>query len=155
MVSVLDLKDSSSIMIFALEKELSIENILFIQKQWNAVIEEHSIALESPFGLEIFYNQIIVIGAIQALALTEKKISEFASDMGKKLNFELSPQTTVYFFSENQLLHKSIHEFWAMRKAKIITDETEVLDNSIKTVGELKSKWKIPFSQSWHNEMWT
>ncbi|MFT4678104.1 MAG: hypothetical protein ACI9RU_001097 [Litorivivens sp.] len=47
-----------------------------------------------------------------------------------------------------------MHEFWAMRKAGIITDVTLVYDNLVKAKGDLAEAWLVPFSQSWHAKMW-
>lgn len=47
-----------------------------------------------------------------------------------------------------------MHEFWAMRKAGLIHDNTVVYNNLVKDKAEFSTKWKVPFGESWHAEMW-
>jgi len=49
-------------------------------------------------------------------------------------------------------------EFWAMRKAGLVTDQTEVVDPLAATVGDAESEagWLVKsFDESWHSAMWS
>jgi hypothetical protein len=60
----------------------------------------------------------------------------------------------VVYFEGNEIIHSPLNVFWAKRKAGVITGDTMLFDNTIKTVKELKTKWVKPFEKSWHQEMW-
>ncbi len=84
----------------------------------------------------------------------DKSVHHFQS-LGSEMNIPFFNRTEVFYITEDQVKSAPVHQFWAMRKAGIITGETVVFDTTIKTLGELNSKWLIPFEQSWHQEMWS
>ena len=44
--------------------------------------------------------------------------------------------------------------FWAQRKAGLVDDAEQVLDTTVSTLGELRSRGVVPLGASWHAEMW-
>lgn len=110
-------------------------------------------------SIEVRYNRVIVVAADEEQAKASgcgiDKSVRFIQELGSQLGIDFFQRTQVlYKTNETEIADKPIHEFWAMRKAGIITESTIVIDNTIKTVGDLKTVWEIPFNESWHNEMW-
>ncbi len=101
---------------------------------------------------------VIAVDETQALASgcgIDKSV-KFVREMGDLLGIDFFQRTQVLYKDNNAKLNeKPIHEFWAMRKAGLIDDNTIIIDNTIKTMADLKSSWEVPFSKSWHAEMWS
>lgn len=47
-----------------------------------------------------------------------------------------------------------LHDFWAMRKAEVLSDETEILDLTLTTLRELRFEGVKKLGVSWHAQMW-
>ena len=61
----------------------------------------------------------------------------------------------MYSLIKNEEIQtEGIAQFWALRKANRLTDETLVLDTTVGTLGDwTTSKWK-PFANTWHKDMY-
>lgn len=70
------------------------------------------------------------------------------------LGISLFDRQTVAWEKAGELTLTPMHEFWAMRKAGIVDDQTVVYDNLVKTLNERREKWKTTFAKSWHSTMW-
>lgn len=70
------------------------------------------------------------------------------------LGISLFDRQTVAWEKEGNMILTPMHEFWAMRKAGQIDDQTVVFDNLVKTWSEARQKWRTTFAQSWHSTMW-
>ena len=44
--------------------------------------------------------------------------------------------------------------FWAQRKAGLVDDSEQVLDTTVSTIGQLKTRGVIAMGASWHAQMW-
>lgn len=71
-----------------------------------------------------------------------------------ELKIRLFDRQTVAWEKEGILTLTPMHEFWAMRKAGLVDDQTIVFDNLIKTLSERRKSWRTTFTQSWHSSMW-
>lgn len=71
-----------------------------------------------------------------------------------RFDLRLFDRQTVAWEKEGELTLTPMHEFWAMRKAGIISDQTMVYDNLVKTLDERQLRWKTSFAESWHSTMW-
>ena len=60
----------------------------------------------------------------------------------------------ILYMEEGELKGAKMHEFWAMRKAGVVTDDHLVFNNLIDKAGVFPDSWLVPFSQSWHADMW-
>jgi hypothetical protein len=123
----------------------------FIQ-QWSS----HGAAMDASFS--IFFQRIVVITAneddAQASGCGIDKSVHFMKDLGGKLGVDFFQRTAVLFQQNNEWRGAQMHEFWGMRKALIVNDETSVVDTTIRTFGQLKREFVKPFKLSWHAEMW-
>jgi hypothetical protein len=84
----------------------------------------------------------------------DKSVHHFQA-LGTDMNIQLFNRTEVFYITDNQVKSAPVHQFWAMRKAGIITEKTMVFDTTVRFLEELNSKWLIPFAESWHQEMWS
>lgn len=47
-----------------------------------------------------------------------------------------------------------LHDFWAMCKANNVPADTQVVDSTVATLGDVKGRGVVPLSDSWHASMW-
>lgn len=67
---------------------------------------------------------------------------------------DLLDRNWVMFFSDNQeWTMTKLSQFWAMRKANIVQDETLLIDSTVTEFRDIEKLIK-PFAQSWHGQMW-
>lgn len=107
---------------------------------------------------DILHNHFAVIAideqAQEATGCSIDKSMHLVLGLESTLGIELTNRKRIAYRSDGVITTSPMHEFWALRKAGRITGQTPVFDNLIKTLGELKTKWEIPFEESWHQTMW-
>jgi len=107
---------------------------------------------------DIFYERFVVFFADEKTTKAsgcsiDKKVALMKS-FEVKYGMNFFDRTIVTFKDEDKIIQKKMNDFWAMRKANLVTDDTLVFNNLIKTKEEFESKWIVPFKESWHAEMW-
>ncbi|PCJ82667.1 MAG: hypothetical protein COA49_00990 [Bacteroidetes bacterium] len=55
---------------------------------------------------------------------------------------------------DGEWVTEKLHDFWAKRKANLITNDTQVLDTTVSTLQDARTRLVTPFSESWHVSMW-
>ena len=103
-------------------------------------------------------NRILVVAADENIMLASgcsiDKLNREVLRIGDALGVNLFDRLTVLFQENNEIQTEGIAQFWALRKANRLTDETLVLDTTVDTVGNwTTSKWK-PFANTWHKDMY-
>ena len=106
----------------------------------------------------LIYERFLVFFVDEAIA----GVTGCSIDKSVHLVQAMGQQIGVDFFDRMQILYKEdslmkearMHDFWAMRKAKVVTDETQVFNNLVKTKAEFDASWETSFGNSWHAEMW-
>ena len=121
-------------------------------ESWNA----HGAALYA--GFEIVSNRFVVLAVDEEKALASgcsiDKSVHFFQRIGEKFGLDFFNRMQVIYELNGELKDAPLHQFWAMRKAKLINDDVIVYDNLVKDISEFQSRWRVPFSKSWHAEMW-
>jgi len=160
MKSFQNLPDSSRIWIYNSSRPFTEDEIIIIRNDGVLFIKDwtsHGALMMAQ--IDVLYDRFIVLALDESAANSSgcgiDKSVRFIKNIGEKINTDLFQRTTVYFRSSENLKSVPIHEFWAMKKAGIIEEQTIIFDNTIQTLGALRSKWEIPFCESWHQEMWS
>jgi hypothetical protein len=82
------------------------------------------------------------------------KSVHFIKGLGEKFGVDFFDRMRIsYFDDDGKLQLASRDEFQALVNSGAVHRETVVYNNLIQTSEELTSKWKIPFSQSWHSKI--
>ncbi|MFM9986910.1 MAG: hypothetical protein ACKVOK_16840 [Flavobacteriales bacterium] len=152
--------DNARIWIYTSIERLNASQITDIQSKTVEFLDDwtsHDQKMHAAF--EIRNDHFLVLAVDESMAQAsgcgiDKSVHHF-QHLGATMNIPFFNRTEVFYMSDNQVLSVPVHQFWAMRKAGIIQDETLLFDTTVRTLGELNSKWLIPFSQSWHQEMWS
>ena len=155
-----DMSDASRIWIYASNRMLTNEEVLLVQGKLNAFIDDWSShGANMDASGEVMYQRFVVIAADETKAMASgcgiDKSVRFMQDLGKLLDIDFFKRTLTHFVVNEEIHQKELHEFWAMKKAGLIDDQTIVFDHTIKSLAELRNQWMIPFSASWHAEMWS
>jgi len=155
-----DMSDDSRVWIYQANRVLTpeeVEYILTLSDEFIRTWDSHGKIMDA--AIEVFHNRILILAANEAQAQASgcgiDKSVRFIRTLGEQLQVDFFQRTQVlYRDADGHLNEKPIHEFWAMRKAGMIDDDTIVIDNTIQTVGQWRAAWEVPFGQSWHQEMW-
>jgi hypothetical protein len=73
--------------------------------------------------------------------------------LGAMFQLDLMDRMWVYFQKDGEWKQAKIHQFWAMRKANELTDDTLILDTTISTYSQMDELVKN-LGSSWHAQMW-
>lgn len=154
-----ELSGESRIWIYQCERVLNSDEEAFLSTQLSSFIDawsSHGAKMDAT--AEVFHHRFLVIGADENQATASgcgiDKSVNFVKSIGQTLHLDFFKRTQIVYWEDNELVDAELNLFWARRKAGLIQDSTIVFDNTIRKVSELKNKWKVPFSESWHAEMW-
>lgn len=126
-------------------------------KDWSA----HGNALVAAGG--VFYDRVLVVGLDEAAAgatgCSIDKLIAFMRVQGAALGVDWFDRHQVMWREPGSAAWNAARtaEFWAMRKAGVVSGSTEVLDPLAASVGEARSERGVlvrTFDESWHAEMW-
>lgn len=155
-----ELPDSSRVWVYTANRELMpseqsrvLNEMAVFTKEWKA----HGAALSA--GAAIIHNRYLILAADESAALASGCSIDASVRMlkaiGSEIGVDFFARTLVTYREADQAsLTVPMHEFWALRKALRITDQTEVFNATAKSLGELRSMGWQPFAESWHAEMW-
>lgn len=139
---------------FLTERELDEikEDLKTFLSDWNA----HGSRLSADASL--VYNRFVVLMVDESQAMA----SGCSIDKSVQLVKSWEQKYGLDFFDRMQILYKEgedikeqrMHDFWAMRKALLINDDTIVFNNLVSNKGEFENSWEVPFKNSWHAKMW-
>lgn len=154
-----NLPDSSRIWIYNTAGTFTEQEIDLIRRRGAEFLKDwtsHGAAMMAQ--MDVLHNRFVVLALDESAANASgcgiDKSVHFIKSIGAEINKDLFQRTTVFYKDSGEIKSSPIHEFWAMKKAEIIKDDTIVFDNTIQTLGELRNNWEIPFAKSWHQEMW-
>jgi len=120
--------------------------------QWTS----HGALMDAAFGL--YHNRLVVIAVDEQTATASgcgidksvHKMQQLAAQMG----IDFLQRTVVLFMQDDIWCEAPLHQFWAKRKAGLIGENTPVLDATVKDLEQLRTRMVVPFSDSWHADMW-
>lgn len=110
-----------------------------------------------PAGFAIKYNRFVALFADESSeAVSGCSIDSSVAAMkkaGEAIGADFFNRQLMAWKEEGEVKTAPMHQFWAMRKAGILNDDTIVFNNLVKSLAEFESHWEVPFSRSWHAEM--
>ncbi|MCA5003903.1 ABC transporter ATPase [Sphingobacterium bovistauri] len=139
---------------FLLDSEVDEINILVqdFVSSWTA----HGSALAGKSS--VLYNLFLVLEVDEKVAgvtgCSIDKSVHFIKSLGSKFGIDFFNRMRVsYVDVENNVQLASRNDFEKLVKDGIIKNDTIVFNNLIGSSEELLTKWKIPFSESWHSKV--
>ncbi len=151
--------EHARVWIYQADRSIEMNEVDVINARSTDFIEawtSHGAALDASYSL--LFNRVLVIAAdenqVSASGCGIDKSVNFVKKLGDDLGVDFFQRTVVLFKQDNEWNEAQLHQFWAMRKANLIGDETMVLDTTVRTIGQLRAEFIKPFKSSWHAEMW-
>ncbi|MFN0030645.1 MAG: ABC transporter ATPase [Flavobacteriales bacterium] len=153
------LPDESRIWIYQANRPLSHSEKESIENDASKFIDQwtsHGASMQA--SAMVLHHRFLIISADEAKAIASgcgiDKAVHFVQQLGERMEIDFFQRMQVCYKEDEELKVAALHQFWAMRKANIITEETLVFDNTIRNKGQLAGSWLVPFAKSWHQEMW-
>lgn len=153
------LEDHARIWIYQADRVLNSEEISKIEETMKHFIQSwsaHGAALTAESA--VVNSQFVLLAVDEEKALASgcsiDKSVHLMKALGQELGIDFFDRMQTAFIQNGEVKVVGLHQFWAMRKAGLVNEETLVFDNLVKTVGEFRKRWQVPFGQSWHAEMW-
>lgn len=154
-----ELPDSSRVWVYQANRFLQENELLEIKKDLMAFLSDWN-----AHGARLSADAILVYDRFVVLMVDESQTMASGCSIDKSVALIKSWEERfgLDFFDRMQILYKEgeeikeqrMHEFWAMRKALLINDETIVFNNLVSNKAEFESSWEVPFKDSWHSKMW-
>lgn len=153
-----NLSDSSKVWIYQSNRALSSTEVeqmkelgdVFVQR-WAA----HGAQLKAAY--EIFHNRFIVLFADEsqtsASGCSIDSSVHFIKQLEKQFNLDLFDRMNIAYEDGDNIKTVKMNEFEQKLQAGEIAENTIVFNNLVQSLGEFKTKWKIPVKDSWHSRM--
>lgn len=108
---------------------------------------------------EIRYERFIIIRADENVTVASgcsiDKLSGLIRRINERFEVDLFNRFNMAYKTADGVHSCTKEEFAELVQRKAISAETLVFNNSISTEPELLSAWEIPFSQSWHQRVFS
>lgn len=143
---------------YNIPRELTEEEIHFFEKSRAAFLptwNTHGKTNQGDVWL-IEDRMIIVLGWNDVEPISGCSIDKsvaFIRQLMDDFQMDLMDRMWVYYQKDGQWLQAKIHQFWAMRKANEISDDTLILDTTITDYSQF-DQWIKKLGDSWHAQMW-
>jgi hypothetical protein len=151
--------DDAKIWIFQANKPLDKSIQEDIEKRLSSFCEQwtsHGALMKAAFTIS--FDRFIIVALDESAAVIsgcgQDKLIHVIQELGSIHSIDFFDRLQTLYFQDEEIVASRLHEFWGLRKANVVTNETRVFDNTVKKLGEWKSKWIVPFAHSWHAEMW-
>lgn len=158
-MSLQALPDHARVWIYTADREITPAEIDHTQLYMSNFISNwaaHGAGLKA--GVEVMHQRYLVLAADEAwVAASGCSIDSSVRAikmLGTDLGIDFFNRTWVGFQERERLQFTPIHDFWARRKANLVTDETRVFNTLANTLGDLRREALLRFADSWHAEMW-
>lgn len=123
----------------------------------------HGTPLKAEFG--ILLNQVAVVAVDETRQVATGCSIDASVAALRAVNGLLPSLEDLDLFDRGWVVHApaqpdeawqttKLHEYWAMRKAGILRDESLLLDTTLTTLGDLRAQGVKTLGDSWHAEMW-
>lgn len=154
-----EMPDEARVWLYQANRFLSADEVAHIETKSNGFLANwtsHGAAMDAAIG--IVHNRILVVAADEQKSLASgcgiDKSVRFVQELSETMGIDFFQRTTVLYHTGEAWNEAVLHHFWAMRKALLVSDDTLVLDTTVRTIGQFRSELEKPFSRSWHAEMW-
>ena len=116
-------------------------------KDWST----HGSQLKASF--QIFNNQILVLGADEdfepASGCSIDRSTAIFQEIDQTLQIDLFNRLNLAFKENDEIVIVRMADIQSAYDLKKITDSSTFFDNSVNTLQDIRTRWKMPFSKSW------
>ena len=154
MTSIINIPKESKVWIYLSPRVFTSDETITIVKELQDFLvtwESHGSSISGYF--EIIENQFIIVAADEssqmATACSIDKSVAVIKKIESLLNINLTDKGLVGFLNKNKIETISFQNIKAAVEKGDLTPETIIYNNSISTVAELSTSWKIAAKDSW------
>lgn len=150
------LPDSARIWIFSSSREfLPAESEMLLAEVGTFLQNWTAHKVETLASAELRENRFLIIGADEDVAkpggCSIDEMTRRVRVLGETYGVEFIGSPRVdYRAQDGKIRSISRSEFQKMAESRDVGTETIVFDNTITTLSELREKWELPASRSWH-----
>jgi hypothetical protein len=154
-----DMNDNSRVWIYASNRRLTDDESSIVKQRANMFVEHWSAHGSSLLASVGFYENLFLVIIVDESKTKASGCSiddsvHFVQELGKDVGVDFFDRKMVYYEMDGEICLAKLHEFWALRKAGRVTEDTLVYNHLITKLIDWKTAWKVPFKQTWHQEMW-
>ncbi|MBT8326228.1 MAG: ABC transporter ATPase [Bacteroidia bacterium] len=149
-----NLKGNGRVWIHAANRALTPSEVSTIKSkftQFCASWDAHGNSLLAEF--EIAHNQILILAVDEdhesASGCSIDKATEVFRAIDEKFQLDLFNRMNLTFLSNDEIRIVQMMDINQAYHSNIIKDSTTFLDNTVSLLVDFKSRWEVPFSQSW------
>ena len=150
--------ENSRVWVYQSDKQLSDAAVLALQVQLDSFTKSwtaHNNQLKSK--AEIRYNRFIVLIVDESQAgasgCSIDKSVHFMQQLEQQFHINLFDRFNLAYRDGNEVLSVPRQAFEELLLNKTITTDTIVFNNMVQNLGELQTKWEVPFKDSWHIQL--
>jgi hypothetical protein len=150
--------EHSRVWIYQSDKELNgeqVKQVTSLLNQFTAEWTAHTHQLKAK--AEVRYNRflILIVDESQAGAsgCSIDKSVNFLKRLEQEFDINLFDRFNFAYREGNEVLSAPRHEFEELLKSGRINKETIVFNNLVQDLGQLGTKWEVPFKDSWHVQL--
>jgi hypothetical protein len=149
----------SRVWIYQADRTLAPAEVNVVYERFDEFMKKwHSHGQPLSAAYEVRYDKFLILYVDEATA----PVSGCSIDSSVAVVKSLEADLGIEFMNRQLIAWKEgieikqlpMSEFWAHRKAGLVTSETIVFNNLVKNKQEFLAGWEGPFSESWHATMW-
>jgi hypothetical protein len=153
------LPDHARIWIYQANRQLSPSERQLVNERMEEFVKTWAAHGASLFGGAEVYKDRWLIVAVDESRIGASGCSIDTSvrqikALGAELGIDFFDRTRVVWIDNGEEREDPMHDFWARRKAGLVTDDTLLFNSLAANLGELRKAPMIRFQDSWHAEMW-
>jgi len=150
--------ENSRVWVYQSNKELTDTAVLALQVQLDSFTKgwtAHNNQLKAK--AEIRYNRFIVLIVDESQAgasgCSIDKSVHFMQQLEQQFGINLFDRFNLAYRNGDKVLSAPRHAFEELLVNKTINTDTIVFNNMVQNLGELQTKWEVPFKDSWHIQL--
>ena len=144
--------------VYQSDRKLSEQETREIEAKLDAFVKEwtaHTIQLAA--GAEVRYNRFLILivdeSKTGASGCSIDASVRFIKGLEQEYNINLFDRFNLAYKEGAEVLSAPRNAFEQLVRDGKITSDTIVFNNVVQTVGELNTKWEVPFKDSWHKQL--
>lgn len=149
------MSDHSRVWIYQANRPFSDTELTVLKSQINGFIDDWTAHKKTLLAAgDIFYQQFIVLAVDESMngasGCSIDASVYFLKSIEHQYNIELFDRMNFAFLADGHVKTGLSAEFSRLYTEGVITNETLMFDNLVKSVGEIRTAWLKPLRNSWH-----
>lgn len=148
----------SRVWIYQSNRQFTVEEANAIQQKLNAFTDEwaaHGQALKAKAEMPYRFFIVLIVdeGQAQASGCSIDSSVRLIKEIEREYGIDLFDRFNISYKIGEEVHVNTKEDFETLISIKKIDADTIVFNNLVQNLAEYKSKWEIPISQSWHQQV--